>query len=160
MVGGHVTWVCDNAVFQRLGHCADPGQRAAQVVAHPGDQLASARFEGALTFQISRGPRVCLDDPGDAAADRKRACGADGRGGGDDRHEDCGVVGADEHAVGGDGHAARGGEHGNQDRGCHPGDRAAAAQQPDDHAADSPGGESDQRRGENHVRHSVTSTGS
>ena len=44
--------VVDHAVLQRLGHRAQPGQRRAQVVRHPGDQLAAAGLH--LPFPLAR----------------------------------------------------------------------------------------------------------
>ena len=40
--------VVDDAVLERLGHRAQPGQRRAQVVADPGHQLAPGRLQGPL----------------------------------------------------------------------------------------------------------------
>ena len=48
--------VGDHPVLQRLGHCPQAGQRGAQVVADPGDELAAARLQRPLTVP-------CLGQP-------------------------------------------------------------------------------------------------
>ena len=45
---GHVARVDHHLVLQRLGHRPQPGQRRAQVVADPGDELAAAGLQRAL----------------------------------------------------------------------------------------------------------------
>ena len=53
-VVGDLGWLGHHAVGEGLGHRADPGQRGAQVVADPGDQLAPRRSAARSCSRASR----------------------------------------------------------------------------------------------------------
>ena len=53
VVAGAAGLVVDHAVLERLGHRPQPGQRRAQVVRDPGDQVAAAALKAGLCVRDS-----------------------------------------------------------------------------------------------------------
>ena len=72
----HVGGVVDHPVLERLGGGPDAGQRAAQVVGHPGDQLAAGAFQCELAFmglaELARHRAELVAEPSQLADRRSR----------------------------------------------------------------------------------------
>ncbi len=69
--------VVDDVVVEGLGHRPDGGERRAQVVGDPGDELAPGRFEGAFALL---GGLQAAGDLGELARERGQFAGAGDRG--------------------------------------------------------------------------------
>ena len=101
--------VLGHAVLERLGHRAQPGQRRAQVVAHPGDQVAAGRLERGVAVALLREPYGLRLQVADLSAQGHAHGDGDQPGHRADDEHDAEVVPGQEHP-------ARGGDHPGGDR--------------------------------------------